>query len=126
MTAPNTMLAELAALGASAEDGSLRLEPGVAEACVAACEKFADDLEALKLNTRWMSTPTAFGILASAQTLGGKFEAKAIGANGLHDVLEQHIDTVHHLRDLFEKAGRAYRDADARAAEMLVNRTDGP
>ena len=42
------------------------------------------------------------------------------------DVLQQHIDTVLHLRDLFEKAGRAYRDADARAAEMLVNRTDGP
>ncbi|HEY5857466.1 MAG TPA: hypothetical protein VIW24_26415 [Aldersonia sp.] len=126
MTAPNNMLAELASLGAAVEDGSLRLEPGVAEQCVAACEQFADDLKIVQANTRWMSTPSAYGILASAQTLGGKFEAKAIGANGLSDVLEQHIDTVHRLRDLFEKAARAYHEADARAAEMLVNRTDGP
>lgn len=44
----------------------------------------------------------------------------------MRDVTRQHIDTVTQLRDLFEKAGRAYREGDARAAEALVNLTDGP
>jgi len=59
-------------------------------------------------------------------TAGAKFETKAIGPGGLYDVLQQHIDTVTRLRDLFEKAGRAYRDADERAADLVATRTEGP
>ena len=73
-----------------------------------------------------MSTRDAYGTLASAQQLGVKFETKAIGPGGFRDVVQQHIETVTQLRDLFEKAGRAYRDADERAADMIAARTEGP
>ena len=126
MTTPHHVPAELASLAASIEGGNAATEPGVAERCIACVRQFADDLNDAEAHTSWMSTRPAYGILASAQTLGGKFEAKAIGANGLRDVLQQHIDTILQLRDLFEKAARAYRDADARAADALVNTTDGP
>ncbi|HEY5857076.1 MAG TPA: hypothetical protein VIW24_24320 [Aldersonia sp.] len=91
-----------------------------------ACSTLIDELEELWRRSRFVSKREAYGILASAQQLGAKFETKAIGPGGLQDVLKQHIDTVTQLRDLFEKAGHAYRDADERAAEMIAARTDGP
>ena len=104
----------------------MRLADDVASACVNACTTLIDELDALRRRSRYMSTREAYGILASAQQLGAKFEAKAIGPGGFQDVLQQHIDTVTQLRDLFEKAGRAYRDADERAADMIATRTEGP
>lgn len=80
----------------------------------------------MRRRSRRLSTREAYGTLASAQQLGAKFETKAIGPGGLYDVLQQHIDTVTRLRDLFEKAGRAYRDADERAADLVATRTEGP
>lgn len=85
-----------------------------------------EELQELRLRSRNMSTPAAYGTLASAQQLGLKFENKAIGPGGFRDVVQQHIETVTELRDLFEKAGRAYRDADAHAADMIAARTEGP
>ncbi|HEY5857463.1 MAG TPA: hypothetical protein VIW24_26400 [Aldersonia sp.] len=114
------------ALLRNAEAGTLRLDEDVAADCQHACDALLDELNQILRNTGRLSTISAYGTLASAQQLGAKFEAKAVGEGGMRDVIRQHIDTVTQLRDLFEKAGRAYREADARAAEMLVNTTDGP
>ena len=126
MTTPNFDESTLRSLTTLADSGDLRLADDVASACVNACDKLIDELDTLRRRARSMSTREAYGILASAQQLGAKFEAKAIGPGGFQDVLRQHIDRVTQFRDLFEKAGRAYRDADQRAADMIAARTEGP
>jgi len=125
MTTPVFDESTLRSLTSLADSGDLRLADDVASACAHACTTLIEELRSLKRRSRNMSTRTAYGILASAQQLGAKFEAKAIGPGGFEDVLQQHIDTVTQLRDLFEKAGRAYRDADQRAADMMATRTEG-
>lgn len=57
-------------------------------------------------------------------TAGAKFETKAIGPAVSRTSLQQQIDTVTQLRDLFERAGRAYRDAGQRADDMVAARTE--
>ncbi|HEY5855468.1 MAG TPA: hypothetical protein VIW24_15820 [Aldersonia sp.] len=126
MTSPVLDESTLRSLTTLADSGDLRLADDVASACVNACDAMVDELRLLKRRSRNMSTRSAYGILASAQQLGLKFEAKAIGPGGFQDVVQQHIDTVTQLRDLFEKAGRAYRDADERAADMIATSTEGP
>ncbi|HEY5857018.1 MAG TPA: hypothetical protein VIW24_24000 [Aldersonia sp.] len=126
MTTPVFDESTLRSLTALADSGDLRLADDVASACVHACATLIDELEVLQRRSRHISTRDAYGILASAQQLGLKFETKAIGPGGLYDVLQQHIDTVTQLRDLFEKAGRAYREADERAADMIATGTEGP
>ena len=125
MTAPAFDESTLRSLTTLANSGELRLADDVASACVNACTTLLEELESLRRETRDLSKRAPYGILASAQQLGAKFEAKAIGPGGLQDVLKQHIDTVTEFRDLFEKAGRAYRDADQRAADMIAARTEG-
>lgn len=105
--------------------GHLRLEPAVAEACTFACDDLLDSLDDLQIASDWMSTKSAYGTLASARTLGGKFEQKAVGDGGFSQVIGRHATVIMELRDLFEKAGRAYREADARAAEMVASTTGG-
>ena len=125
MTAPFPDVSTLGSPITLAESGELRLADDVASACVNAFTTLIDELDALRYRSRFMSSREAYGILESAQQLGAKFEAKAIGPGGFQDVLQQHIDTVTQFRDLFEKAGRAYRDADERAADMIATRTEG-
>ncbi|HEY5854499.1 MAG TPA: hypothetical protein VIW24_10720 [Aldersonia sp.] len=125
MTTPVFDESTLRSLSALADSGDLRLADDVASACVNACTTLIEELRLLMHGSRYMSSRDAYGILASAQQLGAKFEAKAIGPGGFQDVVLQHIDTVTQLRDLFEKAGRAYRDADERAADMIATRTEG-
>ncbi|MCX5043402.1 hypothetical protein OG921_09485 [Aldersonia sp. NBC_00410] len=108
-----------AQLATAATEGQLYLESGVAEQCVASCQDFADKLVEIQRQARSMTTVSAYGILGSAQTLGGIFEQKAIGDNGFEQVINQHIETVNQMRDLFEKAGKAYQSADATSAANL-------
>ena len=108
------------ALAAEAAAGRLRLSDDVAAVCTQACDDLLDRLNQIRSLGDRMSTTSAYGILRSAQQLGAKFESKAIGPGGLRDVLQHHIDTVTQLRDLFDKAGRAYRDADESAARMIA------
>ena len=78
----------------------------------------------MRRRSRRLSTREAYGTLASAQQLGAKFETKAIGPAVSRTSLQQQIDTVTQLRDLFERAGRAYRDAGQRADDMVAARTE--
>jgi len=109
----------ISALAVEAAVGRLRIADDVSSACIEACDGLLDGLDQIRYFAHRLSTASAYGTLASAQQLGAKFETKAIGANGLRDVLQQHIDTVLQLRDLFDKAGRAYRNADEAAAQMI-------
>ena len=118
MSNPDTSVWQ--AVPGHADAGELRLEDGVAESCVRACDTFLIQLRHLKDNSQWMSTKSAYGILESAQTLGAKFEQKALGKGGFRDVVDQHIEVVKQMRDLFEKAGKAYREADAAGAARLA------
>lgn len=105
-------LSEFQVLAGAVDAGGLRLDAGVAERCVAACDKFIDSLNGILLSSRNMSTRSAYGTLSSAQDLAAKFERKAVGDGGFAAVIQQHIDTVKQMQDVFDRAGKAYAAAE--------------
>ncbi|MBH0118367.1 hypothetical protein I0Q12_01975 [Rhodococcus sp. CX] len=115
MDRPQTLFTRLAQ---DAENGHLYLEPHAAANCAQACEQFLDVLNTLLIEADRLQCKEAFGPLPSAQSLGQKFDDKAIGPGGFTEVLQQHIDTVTRMKYLFEAAGKAYvetEDENARA-----------
>jgi hypothetical protein len=120
MTNPDASQSAFGRVATQAATGELRLEPGVAETCIRACDEFLDKLDDLRTQSRQMSTLSAYGDLASAQALGLKFDKKALGEGGFREVIDRHIDTVQQMRDLFERASRNYHHADAAAADRLA------
>ncbi|WP_072815726.1 hypothetical protein [Rhodococcus zopfii] len=117
MTTPATQFERLTH---SAEAGRLFLEPDAATSCSAACDQFLVVLEELKRSTRDLLCKEACGHLSSAQTLGQKFDNKAIGPGGFADVLQQHIDTVTRMKALFDAAGKAYVETDAETRARIA------
>ena len=110
MTTPITQFEQLTL---NAESGQLFLEPDAAASCSAACDQFLVVLEELRANARDLLCKDAFGHLPSARALGQKFDDKATGPGGLTEVLQQHIDVVTRMKNLFDAAGKAYLDTDA-------------
>ena len=96
-----------------AEAGRLFLEPDAAATCARACTNFIDVLIELKHRANTLLCKDAFGHLPSARALGQKFDDKATGPGGLTEVLQQHIDVVTRMKNLFDAAGKAYLDTDA-------------
>ncbi|MFZ2527935.1 MAG: hypothetical protein WAX14_09815 [Rhodococcus sp. (in: high G+C Gram-positive bacteria)] len=110
-------------LADAAESGTLYLEPGAADTCVAACDRFIEALQHLQGTCENLEVSEAFGHLPSARALGLKFDAKATGPGGLFEVLQTHIDTVAAMRAMFAAAGKAYLDTDAETRESLRRAT---
>ncbi|MFD4182879.1 hypothetical protein [Rhodococcus sp. NPDC058514] len=120
MTQVGESVSEFQLLARSVDDGALRLEVGVAERCVAACEEFINELDELKRFAQSLSTRSAYGTLGSAQALAAKFERKAIGDGGFEAVIQQHIDTVKQMQDVFDRAGKAYASAEESNARAVA------
>ncbi|MGW0022057.1 hypothetical protein ACWDUD_27415 [Rhodococcus sp. NPDC003382] len=119
MSNQQTLFAQLAQ---EAESGHLFLQPDAAATCAEACTNFLDVLVELKHRANTLLCKEAFGHLPSAQSLGQKFDDKAIGPGGFTEVLQQHIDTVTRMKYLFEAAGKAYvetEDENARAFTII-------
>ena len=102
---------EWAGLKAQAAAGTLRMEPGVAEACATACqvahEAMYDHISEIRRATRVIG----MGSWQSGITLAKKFSEKADGAannNSAVGVLTTHQQVLADMRDTFRAAGRAY------------------
>ncbi len=81
-----------------AENGELRIDPGVAERLADHCDTLIIELEAIKQEAWSVTSLSGFGGLQSAKDLQRKFEQKA------HDyiaVLDQHIQVVTAMRDTY-------------------------
>lgn len=109
-----------AALSRSAEGGQLRLELGIAERCVAACDRLLKELDVTRYHVDRAGVRAAFGDFQAGHQLAEKFALLATGTETSFDrILQGHIDTVVQMRDLFVVAGRSYRDTeDANAARL--------
>ena len=110
MSNPQTLFMQLAQ---EAENGRLFLEPDAAAHCAQACADFLVVLNELRGRANRLLCREAFGHLPSARALGQKFDDKATGPGGLTEVLQQHIDVVTRMKNLFDAAGKAYLDTDA-------------
>ncbi|MFD4182466.1 hypothetical protein [Rhodococcus sp. NPDC058514] len=119
MTELGQTVSEFQQLAAQAESGHLRLNEGVAQKCVQACETFIFALEELRHSAQDLSTLSAYGTLQSAQDLGRKFERKALGEDGFESIIRQHIEVVQQMQDVFAKAGKAYAAAEESNTQAL-------
>lgn len=122
MSNPQTLFTHLAQ---EAVSGRLSLEPGAASTCVKACTEFLVVLDQLQRQAEFLQCKEAFGHLPSARALGQKFDDKAIGPGGFAEVLQQHIDTVTRMKDLFEAAGKAYIEAEGENVRAFATITSG-
>ncbi|WP_156665417.1 hypothetical protein [Rhodococcus phenolicus] len=122
MSPTQTLFTELAK---EAAGGHLFLEPDAASTCAQACTDFLEVLNTLLIQTDRLCCKEAFGHLPSARALGQKFDDKAIGPGGFAEVLQQHIDTVTRMKDLFEAAGKAYIEAEGENVRAFATITGG-
>lgn len=116
------MSGDFEALAREAVAGELRIAPGVAEACAAECDRYVQELIALRRRTASIVNVDSFGALNSATILGAKFQELAVGGSGsgsLSEALGRHIETVQSMADMFREAGAAYTATeDGNAADL--------
>lgn len=114
---------EWAGLKAQVAAGTLRMEPGVAEACAKACQTAHDDLGRELGNTRQLSRVHGLGSWQSGQSIAQKFRGKAgaenPSANSAGGVIRSHRDVLLEMRDTFRAAGQAYAAAEQANANRL-------
>ncbi|MFD1811350.1 hypothetical protein [Rhodococcus gannanensis] len=111
----------LGELARSVESGNLRLEEGTAERCVEACNALITELAEVDDQLGYRQWRPQFGAFAAGEELADKFEQLAVGPDGsLRVALRSHIEAVTKMRDLFEAAGRAYREAEEANAARLA------
>ncbi|MFD1811352.1 hypothetical protein [Rhodococcus gannanensis] len=108
-------------LSQAVTDGALRLDEGVAERCIGACDALLAELDALGAEFNSGQWRPRFGAFSVGEELAVKFEKLANGPEGsLRVALLSHIEVVKQMRDLFEAAGRAYREAEEANAARLA------
>lgn len=111
---------EFQTLAGEVDAGRLRMNDGAAERCANVCSAYIEGLDKLKLGGRDLVLLEAFGELGSARALGEKFFKLANGGGGsFEDIIQQHIDAAMQMRDVFTKAGAAYKATDQSTSEAL-------
>lgn len=103
----------LASYVQQAEQGDLRVLPGVALSCATACQHVIGRLlayQSILNNDANIDNITHFGGLESGNQLAGKFNIKVTQVS---DDLRKTIGTLALIVDLFKAAGAAYRKVDA-------------
>ena len=106
---------EWAGLKAQAAAGTLRMEPGVAEACAVACQVAYQELNDHISEIRRATRVDGMGTWKSGVRLAQKFSEKADGAansNSAAGVLTLHQQVLADMRDTFRAAGQAYAAAE--------------
>ncbi|UZJ24975.1 hypothetical protein RHODO2019_00180 [Rhodococcus antarcticus] len=102
---------EWAGLKAQASAGTLRMEPGAAEACATACDGAIDAIFDHINEIRRATRVDGMGPWESGVQLAQKFSEKADGAannNSAAGVLTLHQQVLGEMRDTFRAAGQAY------------------
>lgn len=113
-------MSEFQALSAEVDAGRLRMSNDAADRCALVCERYAEGLQTLKEHGRRMVFIESFGQLDSSRALREKFFRLASGGGGsFEDVIQQHIDAALQMRDVFTKAGAAYKLTDESTSRAL-------
>jgi hypothetical protein len=102
---------EWAGLKAQASGGTLRMEPGAAEACAKACQAANEELYGHINEIRRATRVDGMGSWQSGISLAQKFSEKADGApngNSAVEVLKAHQQILLEMRDTFRAAGQSY------------------
>lgn len=121
--APRRRRLEWAGLKAQAVAGTLRMEPGVAEACATACqvahEALFDDLKIAQRCAR----VEGLGSWPSGMAIAQKFRDKAGVDNPVPNsavgVINLHREVLLEMRDTYRAAGQAYAAAEQANADRL-------
>lgn len=113
----------VAALMYEAHTGRLRLDDEVASVCAEACSTLLSELDRVHLELGKDRWAPGFGDFDAGKQLSEKYAAKAGGADlSFRQVIRSHVEAVMQMRELFEAAGRAYREAeDANAARLAFS-----
>ena len=113
-------IGEFQALAGEVDAGRLRMDDEAAERCAKVCDTYIEGLRSIKDTGRNLVRLEAFGQLDSAKALGEKFFKLASGGGGsFEDVIQQHIDAAMQMRDVFTKAGAAYKATDQSTSQAL-------
>ena len=114
---------EWAGLKAQATAGTLRMEPGVAEACAAACQAAHEGLQDNLPIARSCARVAGLGSWPSGMAIAQKFRDKAgldtPSNNSAVGVVRLHKDVLLEMRDTFRAAGRAYAAAEQANVDTL-------
>ena len=118
---------EWAGLKAQAAAGALRMEPGVAEACAAACqaahEGLADNLPIARSCARVVGLGSWPSGIAIAQKFRDKAGLDTPSNNSAVGVIRLNQDVLLEMRDTFRAAGRAYAAAEQANVDKLRGRS---
>ena len=114
---------EWAGLKAQAAARTLRMEPGAAEACAAACQVAHDALGDDMAMTRQCARVAGLGSWQSGQAIAQKFKDKAGVDNPVENsaagVIALHRRVLAEMRDTFRAAGQAYAAAEQGHEDQL-------
>ncbi len=120
MTDSSGMISEFQGLAGDVAAGRLRMDNEAAEHCANVCTNYIDGLDKLKRTGRDIVRLEGFGELDSAKALGEKFFKLATDGDGSFEaVIQQHIDAAMQMRDVFTKAGAAYKATDQSTSGAL-------
>ncbi len=120
MSDPTGMSTEFQALAMEVDAGRLRMDNEAADRCAKVCSNYIDGLDSLKQQGKFLVRIEAFGELVSAQALGEKFFTLANGGDGsFAEIIQQHIDAAVQMRDVFTRAGAAYKATDQSTCQAL-------
>ena len=114
---------EWAGLKAQAAAGTLRMEPGVAEACATACQVAHEGLRDEITNAQLLTRVDGLGSWGSGIAIAKKFRDKA-GAGATSDnsavgVIRLHQQVLLEMRDTFRAAGQAYASTEQASVDKL-------
>ena len=126
----DAFIAQSAALGESASnwsglqqaaaEGTLQLEPGVAEQCAKHCEDMIDKLDGHINDAQKLILRNGMGECIIGRALDGKFAKKVAGStNSLVSVLRQHQDVLTEMAATYRAAGKAFQDQDNNNAAVM-------
>ena len=114
---------EWAGLKAQATAGTLRMEPGVAEACATACEVAHQSLRDELQNTQRLTRVDGLGSWPSGESIARKFQDKSgvdtSSANSAVGVIRLHQRVLLEMRDTFRAAGQAYAATEQANVDRL-------
>lgn len=111
---------EFQGLASEVDAGRLSMDNDAAERCARVCQNYVDGLSTLKAMGRNLVRLEGFGELNSAKALGEKFFKLATDGDGSFEaVIQQHIDAAMQMRDVFTKAGAAYKETDQSTSQAL-------
>lgn len=112
--------AEWSGLASAAGEGRLRMEPGTAEACAAACDEARLSLVDHAMTLNQAQRLDGLGVWGSGQQLATKFREKVTGGDAsANEVLRAHQEVLETMAQTFRSAGAAYSATEEQNAGAL-------